>query len=134
MDPQNSHEADADAAECLSDEDLVELAEGRLPPEALARAQRHAVGCESCRLLLARFARGANGQSTPGPSEEIGPKDKTRSMPDPVSPASPPGKSASSPPWTPPSEFDEFRLERMLGRGGMGVVYLAQDTSLGRSV
>ncbi|MDY7231777.1 bifunctional serine/threonine-protein kinase/formylglycine-generating enzyme family protein [Hyalangium rubrum] len=34
----------------------------------------------------------------------------------------------------PPLEFDEFRVEREIGRGGMGVIYLAQDTSLGRPV
>ncbi|MGZ3460246.1 MAG: serine/threonine-protein kinase, partial [Archangium sp.] len=36
--------------------------------------------------------------------------------------------------WTPPEVFDEFRLERLIGRGGMGIVYLAHDTTLGRRV
>ncbi|RKG97649.1 protein kinase [Corallococcus sp. CA053C] len=47
------------------------------------------------------------------------------------------GSPASSPPsdaWTPPEEFDEYRIVRPLGRGRTGRVYLAHDTLLERPV
>jgi serine/threonine protein kinase/formylglycine-generating enzyme required for sulfatase activity len=37
-------------------------------------------------------------------------------------------------PWTPPDEFDEFRIVRSLGVGSMGQVYLAHDLLLERPV
>ena len=36
--------------------------------------------------------------------------------------------------WTPPTEFDEFRLLAPLGRGGMSQVFTAQDVFLDRLV
>jgi len=104
---------------CLTDEDLVDLIDGRMTDEALARAHRHAAGCEDCRQLLASAARGAAEPEPEAAREPCPPtliSDRPRA------------------PWTPPEAFDEFRLERVIGRGGMGVVYMAHDTSLGRRV
>ena len=39
-----------------------------------------------------------------------------------------------SPVKGPGSQIGRFRIEQEMGRGGMGVVYLAQDTNLGRPV
>jgi serine/threonine protein kinase len=36
--------------------------------------------------------------------------------------------------WTPPAEFDGYRLIRLLGSGAMGEVHLALDTLLDRHV
>ena len=34
----------------------------------------------------------------------------------------------------PGSEFDGYRIDRVIGRGGMGVVYAATEIALGRPV
>src|ERR1043166_9517652 len=36
--------------------------------------------------------------------------------------------------WSPPKEFDEFRIVELLGAGAMGEVYLAHDLLLERLV
>jgi len=41
---------------------------------------------------------------------------------------------STEPVWTPPTSFDQFVVERPLGSGGMGHVYLAREVSLDRLV
>ncbi|GMT99749.1 hypothetical protein KH5H1_38690 [Corallococcus caeni] len=107
----------ATPSSCLTDEVLVQLLEDQLTDEALAQVHRHAAGCAECRGMLATLTPGIQRSEVDDPRER-----ETDSLPpEPV-------------PWTPPPAFDAFRLERPLGRGGMGIVYLAHDTSLDRRV
>jgi serine/threonine protein kinase/formylglycine-generating enzyme required for sulfatase activity len=110
---------------CLTDERLAALLDGGSAPEQLAGIHDHAATCPACHALLVAVVRGGMPQgasSMPGQAATSG-----------FAPhASRPGAPAMG--WTPPAEFDEFRLVRPLGRGAMGVVYLAHDRSLDRQV
>ena len=50
---------------CLSPDDVVDLLEGRLPPEATAALEDHAQGCDACRALLAESVRAAFPERAP---------------------------------------------------------------------
>jgi len=58
-------------------------------------------------------------------SMESGPPDKQEELPT---------VRYSRPRLEPGSQLGKFLVERQLGHGGVGVVYLAQDTMLGRLV
>ncbi len=47
-------------------------------------------------------------------------------------PSPPTGPPGQEPDWHPPLVFDEYQLLWMLGRGGMGAVYLARNRLTGR--
>ena len=97
---------------CLTDELLAGLVDGQLSAEELAQVHEHAARCKDCCELVAAVARG--GLSLEGALSH------------------PPALPSLD--WTPPEEFQEFRLIQQLGRGAMGVVYLAHDRSLDRQV
>ena len=109
--------------ECLDEEEALDFAAGRLSGPDAARVEIHTDTCSRCRHFVALLARAQSAGTVTGEIE-------VRAAPasEPVdTPASTPRLSAGT-------TIGRFRLERPIGVGGMGVVYRAVDTELGRDV
>ncbi|MCC6337873.1 MAG: pilus assembly protein N-terminal domain-containing protein [Myxococcales bacterium] len=91
---------------CPDDDVLVRFAHGGVTGEALPQLEAHLDTCHGCRTLVAAVAAG----SAPAP-------------PGPDAPVLRPGQ-----------QLGRYEVERLLGAGGMGVLYLARDPKLGRRV
>lgn len=102
------------AESCLSDETVLALRDGGLPYTLRAQLDEHLNGCAICRARVR--ARSGSGDS-PLLTEV------SRVGPNPLDADLPPG-----------TIVDHYRVERQVGKGGMGEVYLASDTLLGRRV
>jgi serine/threonine protein kinase/formylglycine-generating enzyme required for sulfatase activity len=99
---------------------MAVLIDGELGEKELPRVHDHLDKCSACRELVVAVVRG-------GPrAEEV--------LEPPLAATEPAALSPAASGWAPPGEFDEFQLVRPLGRGAMGVVYLAHDRSLDRQV
>jgi serine/threonine protein kinase len=94
---------------------LADVEAGRAPPRAemLARHPALADGLRECLDALDLIRRGAGAAAPPGPRAEGHEPD---------------------PPGVAPGTLGDFRIVREVGRGGMGVVYEAEQVSLGRKV
>lgn len=118
----------SDAA-CPDPEVLAAWAAGDLAGGARAEVVRHVEGCSSCREAAAILAQmessdGARSPSAP-PKHPPDAADDAGSATNAAGPVPLPG---------PGDRFGPFTIERVLGRGGMGVVLLARDTRLDREV
>ncbi|HEX4620624.1 MAG TPA: protein kinase, partial [Myxococcaceae bacterium] len=95
---------------CLTEDELVELAEGTLAGEAARAAQEHLASCQRCRTLVGELAHSlASIDATTLP--RTAPPELTRG-----------------------TELGRYIVLERLGMGGMGVVYAAYDPTLDRRV
>ena len=93
---------------CPSDDTLRQLARESLVPAVFAETEAHIAGCDHCKQRLGRLVR------------------EHRSS-EPEAPVCLPEKGS-------PPTIAGFEIEREIGRGAMGVVYLARDQKLGSHV
>jgi serine/threonine protein kinase len=101
---------------CLTDEEIAMLFGDLISIEERSSYLHHAHQCPRCLSLI-----GQAGLSLTGADPRAAPEALLMDLELPPS-------------WTPPAQLDELRLQRRLGHGAMGVVYLAHDTSLDRPV
>lgn len=101
---------------------MAALLEGAAPPEQLTSWRRHLRLCDACAAAVARLRVGLPdaGTGEPGEAVEGAPNGSSQ------------GRMGVG--LEPNLQLGDFRLERRLGSGGMGVVYQALQVSLNRRV
>lgn len=101
---------------CLTDNTLSAFLENHLSPAERALVERHIDCCEPCRKLIGTVAATlVSSECSAPPDWDI-------------------AELIGSTSWQPPSQIDEYRLLKPLGRGQMGQVYAAYDQTLKRYV
>jgi len=105
---------------CLSQRDMSALLKGSASPEQITFWRRHLRLCDVCAKGMAQLRMGLEPAEARPQSDD--------------SSHEPPGTESWLTGLEPNLQLGDFRLERRLGTGGMGVVYQALQVSLNRHV
>ncbi len=109
---------------CLTEDVILRLVEGDLPPEQLAEVEEHFVACDECRGLAADVARSVSASGLVA-ADAVSDLEQTIATP------------VDSGIGHLPSigeHVARYVVTQRIGSGGMGVVFLAWDPTLDRSI
>jgi urea transport system substrate-binding protein len=122
------------SSSCPAPEKLADLAANALSEAEADRLRRHIASCPDCQARLSRSETSArHGSPVDGSSDTIS-FGRWRASPDraatdiPVSFLRPPEGSDEL------GRLGDYRILRIIGKGGMGIVFEAEDIALGRRI